>query len=1006
MKRNKSIIFITILLFMFFIISISVLPINVKGVDYDYDFSFSNDTFYSESNIDSIYFNDSFNMRNQSYLDGHYNATYSFENDINNQPPISWTTIGNGGTIKVISNLGSHNKVVELDDTNNTDYIQFANIFDKVQSFGTVEFWIEGNDVSDFIELTFRTGGIRYLTLGIDSDKVQYFYTGSWHDATNGVVLNDIWYHFKIDFSCSTDTFDFYLNNILLDDNIPFRNVATNITYMYFRTSDTDSNYKYYIDAVGYSWDVDYLTNYTYTFNELTPDTEFSDTGIYTNWSYSKDTDTNITVRDYTPIDSEFLRFYDDNNNGYPRLRIPFTDSITNIFSFYMRFSDVNEVIYIYLQDGSSDKISIYTHTGNLRIYDGGTPTIIMSISNDVWYNITISFDCISDTNDVYVDSILKGTYDFESVATSLNYLEFRTDLSDTGYYMDLDSLYNFISVDFLYSIGLNLFSGVYTDNSIKEVDKFEFAIKSANNLYPIGFDNPSTWSDIENGYDNTNIAIDTTNPINNRVVQIVGNGTTYETTGIEKNFNQVDGIFNITLEINMTKWDNSNGSFNYSIYSYDNTEIVKLGLHMHSILGGSLYRYDGTDWIELIPNTDPPVITPNKLWFIDIYIKSWIILNFYQVSPAIDRVFNFSKIDTSKKGLGKIKLTSEIVSDPTNDNIINIHNIGVYNNNTSLSTDFGYLEKDLFDTDIWWIFAGFSQYYTTAIGSFTTLVASYDYTLGSNTESIKIHNNYTGFDYTNLLPYDFVHFPSYGIQKPKILYFCNSELYITSLLIEGMRFKYQNTTFDYNFEYNGIDYNESYFYIQSDKLYFTYYADDTNVEYIQAIFSGLITLDMNTTDSGLEFNSYKSGLQAYGYFGVEYISTENVIPINTYFDFSRTILKPNEKIHHFNILITDNNDDTVLGLTTGYIHNIAIIKITDLSISVITLSLIGMMIPLIILLVPSIAISNAIRKSLLIPFFLIMTIICVATGLIPIWIGFIIFISNSVFLLKNEIVD
>ncbi len=237
-------------------------------------------------------------------ISGYYLGIYGFENDDPSTEPSGWITYEIGGTLQVIDELSNHKKVVELLDTSDTEKINMYNDFEGTQIEGIVEFWVRGNSTGDALYIRGTNGDTGFrITIRIESGKIQYYYDAggghTWHDATNGAVSSDEWHYISIEFNCTTDTFNVYLNDNQLDSDVPFESNAVNIDRWYFETINAHYDYKYFIDAVGYSWDSNY--NIGDNLNEgLLLSIE---NGTVLDWmGYSLDGQANITIGGNTTI--------------------------------------------------------------------------------------------------------------------------------------------------------------------------------------------------------------------------------------------------------------------------------------------------------------------------------------------------------------------------------------------------------------------------------------------------------------------------------------------------------------------------------------------------------------------------------------------------------------------------------------------------------------------------------------------------------------------------------
>ena len=227
---------------------------------------------YNQTYPGDYYGTESFDYKTESDV---YYGTYDFRDDAIGGNPAGWSITETGGTVNVIAEFDGHKKVVEFDDVSGVGNTAIAQIYDQQQS-GTIEFWYMNTDVTDFCQFLGK-GDVSYgIWFAIRNEKIQYYHTGSWHDATGGGVLDDTWYHISITFDVDSDDYDFSLNGVLLDSNVPFSSDQTYMSWFSMATDTGDLNYIMYIDALGYSWDTTSHggLGYTVDYNILSQDIE------------------------------------------------------------------------------------------------------------------------------------------------------------------------------------------------------------------------------------------------------------------------------------------------------------------------------------------------------------------------------------------------------------------------------------------------------------------------------------------------------------------------------------------------------------------------------------------------------------------------------------------------------------------------------------------------------------------------------------------------------------
>ncbi|MBY9021772.1 MAG: hypothetical protein KGD67_12010, partial [Candidatus Lokiarchaeota archaeon] len=117
--------------------------------------------------------------------------------------------------------------------------------------------------------------------------------------------------------------------------------------------------------------------------------------------------------------------------------------------------------------------------------------------------------------------------------------------------------------------------------------------------------------------------------------------------------------------------------------------------------------------------------------------------------------------------------------------------------------------------------------------------------------------------------------------------------------------------------------------------------------------------------------------------------------------------LPQNKIISSFYFIITDNDNDLNTTLT-GYFSSISLAYYPDIETTISTLSLMGI-IPLLILLVviPFLMYIKFKNAIVVVPTFILMTIIGITSGLLPNWVGAVLIIGSIfTYLIKKEVMD
>ena len=222
--------------------------------------------FYPKAEIKLI------NPQNQTFygpMKGYYPATCGFENDIIGIKPIWFEDIGTeGGTVKVIEELGDHNKVMEISDASSgilNSHVR-KNLT-TTPSYGSIEYWMRTDNAGKLCGFRIDQGSQlnEMVNLRTFFNFLQYYNGTDWKNIK--IVLDNTWYHIRVDFECTTGAYQglsqyswrTFVDGVQYGDYsfINNRNTASRLVW-YNDHLHLMSGYKYYIDGIGLSWDSDY----------------------------------------------------------------------------------------------------------------------------------------------------------------------------------------------------------------------------------------------------------------------------------------------------------------------------------------------------------------------------------------------------------------------------------------------------------------------------------------------------------------------------------------------------------------------------------------------------------------------------------------------------------------------------------------------------------------------------------------------------------------------------
>lgn len=615
-----------------------------------------------------------------------------------------------------------------------------------------------------------------------------------------------------------------------------------------------------------------------------------------------------------------------------------------------------------------------YQNCGLIREYEGegNWETITDKYTDNVWIHLRIDFNDATHLLDVYVNGILEmednpyiDNVDFGLIRVRLGWScgVSKCQFDAFGYSWDTDYNVNDNIVPYFYEI----------DKLIVKSDEFAFDENGEN--YELGVKDACGWEG--NDVDNTYLVQDAQYTFDRRYI-IHCEDTTIGKQ-ILKYYDVNDGVFNFTLKINYLKMLNFGSSYWWYIQStIDDIEaIIKF---KHEAGGLRLYYCDDItlETYTLIGTLDSTywMVRELTLFMGDIchftYKDDY---DFFEVYfPKGDKV----------DGLYSISFIGAL-DDTTLPQTIHIDNIGVFCNGTNLNNDFASCYLDL-DVSIWHSWR-YNIINLNALGIFS-------FSVYSDTDSVSLKEFY---NYTNVKNWN-IYDNFFYISDPSLIFITNSSISILSIKIRGVKMIDNGHSYIPRFCYDNVNIDESYFYVDSsNRLQFNLIANDNNTEYIELKFEGL---DISTENISIQFKSDINGISV-GFIRLQYFgydSTHTYFP--TYLKTTTVYLPQSRTIHTIGIVISDKNM-TYYDKCDGYITNLKLlyspsgflpidILFPDIS------ALIVILIPLIIILAPTLTMSIKFGKNIILPMFIFMSLLCVITNLIPIWLFFIIALASG----------
>jgi hypothetical protein len=184
---------------------------------------------------------------------GYFKAPYNFrlEQDLTDEDISIVDEAEYQVSCTVESSIGDHNNVLKLYNAGgpNTKWRHYH----KAVTSGTVEFWYRTTDDTKDTYIRLSEGDDGYaVVIKQDSGYIQYYEDGVGYQNLYN-ISNNTWYRLRVDFDCSTDTYDIYIYNASgteLNSETDVAFIAARAQIDRFESLSTMPLNTYYLDAI------------------------------------------------------------------------------------------------------------------------------------------------------------------------------------------------------------------------------------------------------------------------------------------------------------------------------------------------------------------------------------------------------------------------------------------------------------------------------------------------------------------------------------------------------------------------------------------------------------------------------------------------------------------------------------------------------------------------------------------------------------------------------------
>jgi len=393
---------------------------------------------------------------------GNYSATYSFEDEADgtsgtNIDFVDYDGTQTGGTVSIVGEYKYHNKVLRIEDNHDGSDSYIKNYFDYGRNNGTIEGWFASDDTDKYtIIYLFNEIGQLCTSFHIYGGNFRYW-DAQWgtHVIRTGAEDN-VWYHWKIVFNCSTDTYDLYIDGQLEASSIAFMNSATTLNSMNFNSGGSHTGYNLYFDAIGYCW---YTENHSYYWEGMNYEEQLpniSDIGHYpatysfeedtvgghpVGWIISEGSYTDIQVEEEVGGHKNVISVRDWGTSSCYAEQTFSSGQSHGTIEWWFRSAGTSGYRVQDVRFGWSSLTDSYTtfrivfYTNYMYVQHGGGTTVVFYFSPNTWYHLKFTWDSTSGGYDgngenqctFYVDGEDKGTFNFWNHHDTIDKLHVQT---------------------------------------------------------------------------------------------------------------------------------------------------------------------------------------------------------------------------------------------------------------------------------------------------------------------------------------------------------------------------------------------------------------------------------------------------------------------------------------------------------------------------------------------------------------------------------------------------
>ena len=729
--------------------------------------------------------------------------------------------------------------------------------------------------------------------------------------------------------------------------------------------------------------------NGTYSFNETIG-------SFPTGWNNLSVGNGNVEISEYFNVHNTILNLTTIDTDD-AKIEQIFDDGnqISDSIELWFLTTDATHTSYILLFDNDLQAITLRIVSDTFSIHNGIDWITFDTIPYDnEWYHIKIDFDCITDNATFYINNYNESSHNFGNDGNNINKIQFiNSGVGATVYSDYFDAVgYPFSSN---YTLNENIYPNIeFVDSNILSLDMYQFNFDSNGHPYTHMESDIYGWNIIEPSSTFIDFPTfhyyrrDTSESIKSKnIVKIISHitGAGIKNESLNLYFDKINITFGLEfLLFNLI----IPHSFNITIKSKYDIEIIKIAFIPISETEVEMVYFNNTSWVLLETFVN---LTPFDTYDFNLYLNNFQVNLLQYKNGVFSNSHSFPYI-INRNGMNSLSFLAYGFSDDSDYLIMKIQNVGIYQYNISQTLEYGCMRYDFYDI---WSFNKYNLFNYTS-NDFTKII-TYIY-----------QTEYVGFSIRNQFGQS-IFYNIYGKEikdYTNLWIITNNTININNILtIEGVKLlEYYNDIYI-------TEYTAGYYFYNTNRNYSYFYVDTINrlhysllLQTNDSIEQILIVFDINNrnTDNASFFMKGRETKTCYGtsdfriyYTGLAFHTIISLLRVDTTYmsgiPFARIF-----SLFYFVVDDFQSNNSFTDYTSEGYIYDISIVynfiyrPITE--ITILTLSLMEIIIPIIMILAPTFMIYGITRKKeMILPLLLLFSIICFISELIPLELFFII---------------